>query len=53
MKAKAKDKTTRGRKSRAPGKSAPKASKVKDVDDKDLEQISGGLRTNTSMIKMW
>ncbi len=33
-------------------KRPPKTSKVQEMDDKDLEQISGGLR-NTSTIKMW
>ncbi len=48
-----KNKTSRAPHSQSRQKSAPKTSKVRDVGDKDLEQISGGLlRRDSSYIKI-
>jgi len=38
-------------KAKSRAKSAPKTTKTKELDDKDLSQISGGLATNR--IKIW
>ncbi len=50
MKSKAnKGKPSRTAKSTSRQKSAPRASKVRDVSDKDLEQMSGGLLSSGGM----